>query len=116
MRTTQETTQPTPNSVLPAFDGFPYLVTRISSAFYHITLLPDGISRQGLWEIAAAQFQSNRLGTSLVLASNRCCYFGDKNDGSEVAYIPRGGNIVTGKLKLIRDFPAIDDLERRRRQ
>jgi hypothetical protein len=91
MRTGIESNRRSAEPVRPAFDGFPSLVTRLSPAFYHITLLPAGLPRQSLREIAAAQAHVNKLETCLVLAGNCCYYFGGKYHGLERTNIPAGG-------------------------
>lgn len=106
-------THPEVPSAGESFDGFPYLVTQLSPSFYHINLLPSDRSYQSLWNLTAAQFNCNRLSSCLVLAKDRCFYFGDGSNGSEVATVPTGGRLITGKLKLIEQLPSNDNLSSR---
>jgi hypothetical protein len=43
------------------FDGFPYLVTRVVPALYHITLLGTRLSDSELRALACTQVLANRL-------------------------------------------------------
>jgi hypothetical protein len=51
---------------LPLFEGFPYLVTRVMPAMYHVTLLPAAASELELVLLARTQWRANRLETCLV--------------------------------------------------
>jgi hypothetical protein len=84
---------------LPHFDGFPYLVTRIVPALYHIILLPAGLPRTKYLDLLARQRQANRLTTSLALGDSTAWY---------------GGEIVTGKLQSSEVFQPTPELIARR--
>lgn len=84
---------------LPQFDGFPYLVTRIVPALYHIILLPAGLPREKYTDLLARQRQANQLTTSLALNDSTAWY---------------GGGIVTCKLEPSEVFQPTPDLLARR--
>src|ERR1700675_1627064 len=50
------------------FDGFPYLNIRVTSALYHVILLPAGVPETQLFDAARRQALANRLPVCLVLA------------------------------------------------
>lgn len=97
---------------LPAFSGFPYLITRIAPAFYHINLLPldERYSFYRLREIARRQVDSNRLRACLVLDENRALFLEPWGKEWPSSDIPRGGRIVFGRLVLCEPLPETDDL------
>jgi len=68
------TASTTPVAHLPLFDGFPYLVTRMAPAMYHITLLPRDPSELELSLLARAQWRANRLDVCLVIGPDRALY------------------------------------------
>ena len=95
------------------FDGFPYLVTRVVPAMYHIIVLPDDAGADDLIEIARCQRRANVLPTCLVLASNSVLYIAP--DGREDrGEAPTGGIIVTNRLRPCRAFPETSSLVARR--
>jgi hypothetical protein len=53
---------------MPLFEGFPYLVTRVSPAMYHVIVLPDDVDAAGLVHLARVQATANALQTGLVEA------------------------------------------------
>ena len=100
--------------LVPPFDGYPYLVTRIGhSALRHIALVPAVWPRDRLLDLARRQRDANRLDTCLALAPRVAvyCYF----DGSEAPadYIPTGLP-VTEALQLAESFPETAELAERR--
>ncbi len=98
-------------SQLPAFLGFPYLVTRIAPSLYHINLLPldERYGFHRLLDIARRQVHANRLRACLVLDEQTSLFF---EDGRETpsARIPFGGYIEHGKLVLCELLPVTEDL------
>ena len=46
---------------LPIFEGFPYLVTRVVPAMYHVMLVPADASELELVLLARTQWRANRL-------------------------------------------------------
>ena len=60
---------------LLAFDGFPYIVTRLVGSYFHLMLLPKGLVFQHLLDLTRQQAAANRLPTRLVLDKDKCVYF-----------------------------------------
>lgn len=66
------------------FDGFPYLVTRIGrTPLRHIALLPAGLTRERLLDLARRQALANRPDTCLCLGPTDAVYV--TGDGVESA-------------------------------
>src|SRR5664280_2588738 len=83
---------------------FPYLVTRLVAALYHVIVLPT-ISEEALLTVAISQALANELDTCLVLAPERCIYLVDgqcRLSGD----IPTNGMLMTGSLKPSRHVSA----------
>jgi hypothetical protein len=59
------------------FRGFPYLVTPIVPALYHLMLLPSSRSEKELVRLAVLQVSWNRLKSCLVLGERRQIYIGE---------------------------------------
>jgi hypothetical protein len=80
-------------------DDFPYLLTRITPAFYHVIPLSDTLEESTLRSLARYQHQRNQLPTCLVLHRELCTFF--TSHGSEILsdQIPRGGIIIANRLK-----------------
>jgi hypothetical protein len=98
---------------LPFFDGVPYLVTKLVGAMRHIILLPADWSAEELRRLARRQIKANKLPTRLVIEPGWVLYL--EPDGGEYQETepPRGGLLVTGKLKAAQDFPETGELRRR---
>jgi len=95
------------------FDGFPYVMTRVVPTMYHIIVLPDGPDATDLIEIARRQARANALPTCLVRAADSATYIAA--DGREYrGEPPRGGVIVTDRLRPCRTFPETQSLIARR--
>ena len=96
----QLTTQQVKSLNLPAFEGFPYLTTRVVPSLYHLALLPRSFEPELLRHIARRQFAANRLETCLVFSADDCCYFGIDGTESRSDGIPRGGHAAFDKLRF----------------
>jgi hypothetical protein len=96
------------------FDRFPYLVTRVVPALYHIILLPNELSQANLETIALRQLTYNHLETCLVLAEGSCVYFTLNNIRVVSNIMPTSSYYITGKLFPSYDFPESDELRSRR--
>jgi hypothetical protein len=98
---------------LPAFDGFPYIVTRLTGVYFHVILLPNGIAFEGLLDITRRQADANRLPTCLLLGKDKCVYLG--LDGTEQlsTEIPRATLFTSGKLRPCTSWPVSEDLRER---
>lgn len=81
-----------------AFDGYPYLATRVVRAMSHINLLPSGLSESALLEIARQQVLANRLPALLVLAEVHGWQVGEDGDARPCSTTTLYGATVTGKL------------------
>ena len=110
------TTSITPVPHLPLFDGFPYLVTRMAPAMYHVTLLPGDPSELDLSLLARAQWRANRLDVCLVIGSERALYISADGLDRLDPMPPRGGVLITGGLKPPVTWPATVDLQARQRR
>lgn len=83
----------------PTYPDFPYLMTRIIAAYYHIIPLSHTLGEGRMIELAREQCRCNQLRTCLVLGPRTGVYF--EPDGSEQAEnrIPLGGILDSGKLQ-----------------
>ena len=98
---------------LPLFEGFPYLVTRVVPAMYHIMLVPADASELELVLLARTQWRANRLETCLVTSVDRA-WFITADGRDELAQTPpRGGTPVTGLLKPARRWADTAELQAR---
>ena len=90
---------------VPAFDGYPYLVTLVMSDLYHLSILPGDVPVDRLRDIARRQTAANRLQACLVVGPRRAIYV--RLDGSEEdsPIVTRGADPVTGRLRLCEEFP-----------
>ena len=111
----QLTTQQVKSLNLPAFEGFPYLTTRVVPSLYHLALLPRSFEPELLRHIARRQFAANRLETCLVFSADDCCYFGIDGTESRSDGIPRGGHAAFGKLRFCVELEHDDELQVRQR-
>lgn len=98
---------------LLTFDGYPYLVSRVLSAMFHIILLPACLSDNSLKQIAFFQAVMNNLETCLVLRAKQSIFF--EGDGSSALsdFLPRGNTFVSGKLLPCIDFPETEEFRQR---
>ena len=96
------------------FQGFPYLVTRVIPALYHIILMPTHLSDSERLTIARKQVLANRLDACLVFANDRAVYFDTDGRSSDTRTPPAGGVIVAGQLLPVVDFAESDELRARR--
>jgi len=99
---------------LPLFEGFPYLVTRVVPAMYHLILLPAAGCELELVLLARTQWRANRLETCLVTGGDRAWFISADGRDALAQTPPRGGTLVTGLLKAARLWP--DTAERQARQ
>jgi hypothetical protein len=92
---------------------YPYLITRIVPAMYHIILLPKGQQTE-LVEIARTQMSFNKLESCLVLSANEGVYL--YPDGSEArsSHVPFGGILMYNQLKPCRIFSEDQELRERK--
>jgi len=105
-----------PHEQAGSFPGFPYLVTRIAPALYHINLLPrdEQYARGRLYDIARRQVRINRLRACLALDYDAGLFL--EPDGGEklMPRIPSGGTVEYGRLVLCEPLPETEELAARR--
>ncbi|RIE05726.1 hypothetical protein [Candidatus Cryosericum terrychapinii] len=83
---------------------FPYLVTRLVAALYHVMVLPT-IGEEALLAVAISQALANELDTCLVLGPDRCIYL-TNGQCRLSSSIPTDGILMTGSLKPSRRVSA----------
>jgi hypothetical protein len=105
---------PAATTQLWCFDGFPYLVTRVVPAMYHVILLHEDLSREEAESVVRGQVEANRLETCLVLARDRPLYVSPDGSAVPSGSIPGGGVIVADRLRQRRTFAVTCDLVARR--
>jgi hypothetical protein len=102
----------TKENPLQAFTGFPYLVTKIDPAIYHLILLPEARIEE-LHRVASLQFHANRLPTCLVLGPHDGIYFQLDGSLTRSHNIPCGGTMLQRKLRPARDFSDRHEVQER---
>ena len=110
------------NSAMRAFgkrsldycDGYPYLVTRIVPALYHIFLLPADLFPEKLLAILRIQFSFNHLQTSLVMNEDKCFYLGKDGSVNVSDIPPMGGILIYDRLLPCIEFPETEELQQRK--
>jgi len=101
---------------LPVFKGFPYLLTRIVPAVYHIILLPDSFKFPKMINIAKEQLHFNKLDTCLVLDQQYCVYLSPNDAPRESNSIPSGGTTFSRLLKPCIEMTETSDILQRQIQ
>ena len=101
---------------LAQFDGFPYLVTRLVPALYHVTLLPADAPEDALLRIARRQLEANRLDTCVALDTQRAIYLRADGGTDWSDDVPRGGTVIANRLSLAVDLLDTPELRRRQRR
>lgn len=91
------------------FDGYPYLVSKVAGALYHIILLPSALPEDILKEIAHFQAVMNKLQTCLVLGERQSIYFNLDGSSEESDFIPRGNCFEYGKLLSCINFQETEE-------
>lgn len=88
-----------PGDELRLYEDFPYLVTRLVSSLYHVIPLPEAFDEASLKSLARYQALCNQLPTCLVLETTRAIYIDRAGKESESSLPPRGGIVLSGRLK-----------------
>ena len=101
-------------SGIPAFDGYPYLVTLVVKGLYHVALLAARDSYDVLRDVTRRQVAANRLQSALVIDESTALYV--RLDGTEEgsSNLPRGAAVATRRLRLCREMPGSAELDVRR--
>ena len=102
-----------PFASLPLFLGFPYLVTRVSPALYHVIVLPAASSRDELLDFARTQTAANALQACLALGAWKGVWLESDGSARSIDQVPRGGQVITGKLQPCQDFKQTPEHEDR---
>jgi hypothetical protein len=86
---------------LPAFTGYPYLVTRIGAcALRHVAIVPADWSRDRLVELLQKQASSNQMSTCLVLGPADAIYVDVDRDRVETG-APVASKIVPSGMPVV---------------
>jgi hypothetical protein len=99
---------------IPAFDGYPYLVTRVVKGLYHVALLPSRESYEALRDVTRRQVAANRLQSCLVLDAGTALYVHLDGTEQRSANLPRAAAVATRRLRLCREMPEWAELDVRR--
>ncbi len=113
--TTPNGSAPNPTKgTLPAFDGYPYLVTRIGNcALRHVAVLPATWSRERFVDLARRQAAANRMDTCLALAADDAVYVTADGVVHQATFVPTGLPVID-RLRLADPLPTTPELEGRR--
>jgi len=97
------------------FDGFPYYVTRIVPALYHVILLPTEWTEASLIDFASTQADFNNLEACLALSQDHGLWFAPDGGKKQSKRLPAGGILINGGLKSCREFHNSAEFEGRAR-
>jgi len=98
---------------LLAFQGYPYLLTRMVPVLYHVLLLPADWSPEALREVARTQVRANRLQSCLVLGEDFSVFL-DPAGGEYISQMsPQGGLLRTDRLLPPEPLPPSAELRQR---
>ena len=98
------------------FDGFPYYVTRIVPALYHVILLPSEWTEDSLVDFAETQASFNNLEACLALSQNHGLWLTSDGEETHSPHIPAGGILIKGGLKPCKEFRCSSEFKERARQ
>jgi hypothetical protein len=99
--------------LLPVFDGYPYLISRIGhTPLRHIALVPADWPRERIVALARAQARANRLGTVACFAFDDVVYATPEGSTYQSDILP-AGLPVTDRLRLAEEFPVTPELTTR---
>ena len=103
------------NHGIQPFDGFPYYVTRIVPALYHVILLPSEWTEASLIDFAETQVGFNNLEACLVLGPDHGLWFTPDGGKTHSRDVPVGGILIKGGLKTCKEFHRSSEFEQRAR-
>jgi hypothetical protein len=99
--------------LLPVFDGYPYLVSRIGhTALRHIALVPADWPRERIVALARAQAGANRFGTVACFAFDDAVYVTPEGSTYSSGILPAGLPVID-RLRLAEEFPVTPELTSR---
>ena len=82
---------PRDGRIVPPFDGYPYLVTRIGhTALRHFAIVPADWDRDRLIELARRQALANKLETCICLGPNDAVFVSREGEASAATFVPTG--------------------------
>jgi len=105
---------------LPAFTGYPYLVTRIGAcALRHLAIVPADWSRDRLLELLERQASTNQMATCLVLGPAEAWYVEFNRDRGKAgpptrSTVAPSGMPVVDRILLPADVPETSEMAERR--
>jgi hypothetical protein len=96
--------------LLPRFDGYPYMVSRIGkNAVRHIALLPTDWPRERIIALARAQAEANRFETAACFGPDDAEYVAFDTARTWSGPTPTGIYVID-RLKLPESLPETDEL------
>ncbi len=100
--------------LVPPFEGYPYLVTRIGfTALRHIAIVPADWTRERLIDVTRRQAEANQLNTCLCLGPGDAVYVVPGREPESATHIPTGLPVID-RLVIAGPIPETDEQERRR--
>jgi hypothetical protein len=86
---------PRDGHIVPPFDGYPYLVTRIGrTPLRHFAIVPGDWDRDRLIELARRQAIANKLETCLCLGPNDAVLVSPEGEARAETFVPSGIPVV----------------------
>jgi hypothetical protein len=99
--------------LLPVFDGYPFIVSRIGhTPLRHIALVPSDWPQERIVALARAQASANRFGTVACFAFDDVLYATPEGSTHPSDLLPAGLPIID-RLRLAEDFPVTPELATR---
>lgn len=99
--------------LLPAFDGTPYLATRIEPELFHILLLPRGWPLYSQLNVAFRQAEANRLPTYFLITPDSCLWLRTDGGVLPARAEPRELAVAVGSLRPCEALPADSEMTER---
>jgi len=100
----------TPPLSFPAFDAFPFLVTKIAGPLHHFLIYPSERTDVQLRRLALRQTRANRLPACLALGPGRYVWITPEGRHTHKAFGPATNAPAAGRLRPPEVFPATPDL------
>jgi hypothetical protein len=90
---------------LPAFDGAPYLATRLEPDLYHLLLLPARWPLYSQLNVAFRQAEANRLPTHFLMTADSCLWLQPNGGVVPARAEPRDVGVTFGKIQPCETLP-----------